>query len=231
MNILLHTLPILLVLAVQGSPTTKDEKPQVHLYYEPLCIDCRNYWEQEFYPFYQKYSKSGKVGFHINPYGNRSPNFPDPPCQHGQWECNAATLEVCTYFTLLGEHPDKIIPTIACLESHLMYPGENMEHLHQITEECYRDNKVESELSGVRKCLQDEDGNIKKFIEGLGEETNNLKPDSHKWVPWIVFNDESHTSIQEESGTGPCSAPCKGANYIGLEGAFCKHFPDSCIKD
>ena len=118
--------------------------------------------------------------------------------------------------------------------------------------QCYRDNKVESELSGVRKCLKDEDGNIKKFIEGLGEETNNLKPDPHKWVPWIVFNDvsrnqlveffwalkyvcttwqESHTSIQEESGTGPCSAPCKGANYIGLEGAFCKHFPDSCIKD
>ena len=58
-----------------------------------------------------------------------------PITQHGQWECNAATLEVCTYFTLLGEHPDKIIPTIACLENHLMYPGENMEHLHQITEE------------------------------------------------------------------------------------------------
>ena len=55
--------------------------------------------------------------------------------------------------------------------------------------QCYRDNKVENELSGVRKCLQDEDGNIKKFIEGLGEETNNLKPDPHKWVPWIVFND------------------------------------------
>ena len=99
MNILIHTLPILLVLAVHGSPTTKDETPQVHLYYEPLCIDCRNYWEQEFYPFYQKYSKSGKVGFHINPYGNRSPNFPDPPCQ----VCSLVTH--CLKFELLTKFP------------------------------------------------------------------------------------------------------------------------------
>ena len=65
--------------------------------------------------------------------------------------------------------------------------------------QCYRDNKVESELSGVRKCLQDEDGNIKKFIEGLGEETNNLKPDSHKWVPWIVFNDVSRNQLVKKN--------------------------------
>ncbi|VDM42604.1 unnamed protein product [Toxocara canis] len=125
-------------------------------------------------------------------------------CQHGDEECVINRFESCVIETITGINAP--LPYIYCLEKQLEAGTEFQDAVNK----CYRTLKIDKEIqNAVSICV----------VSGLGDRlqleaakrTEEIFPDKHDHVPWMLFNNVSLTRAQIIQDSLP-SAICQWFN-------------------
>uniref|UniRef100_A0A5S6QPU7 Saposin A-type domain-containing protein n=1 Tax=Trichuris muris TaxID=70415 RepID=A0A5S6QPU7_TRIMR len=158
--------------------TTFNEKIKLTVLYETLCPDCQDFILLELERFVWKFGRDF-VDFELVPYGNaRRRNVNGTwkiDCQHGPLECNVG----------------RWLPFVACMEKALRshYGPQAAIKL------CMRKVDIKtSESEKIMKCSTSNEG--MELQLKMAERTETVKPDPHRFVPWILINNVSTHSLQ-----------------------------------
>ncbi|XP_031284947.1 gamma-interferon-responsive lysosomal thiol protein-like isoform X2 [Pistacia vera] len=149
------------------------------VYYETLCPYCADFIVNHLVKLFQNGIIS-IVNLRLIPWGNA---FIQPDgtvmCQHGPGECLLNTIEACT----ISIYPDVHFSFIHCVERLLLEKRQaewmdcfKITRLGNVPIDCYRN------------------GNGKLLEQKYATETAQLNP-PHRFVPWVVVNDQS---LQED---------------------------------
>ncbi|KAK4351605.1 hypothetical protein RND71_030918 [Anisodus tanguticus] len=131
------------------------------------------------------------VDFKLVPWGNTKLKANNTfKCQHGPGECFLDTVEACA----IDAWPDLGLPEIAALPTKVenehfpfIYCVESLVYHKNYTqwETCFENLNLKKKL--VTDCVAS--GRGKELELGYAAETNALQP-PHKYVPWVVVDDQ-----------------------------------------
>ncbi|KHN88797.1 GILT-like protein F37H8.5 [Toxocara canis] len=182
---------------------TKNKRVKLALLYESLCNGCQNMITKTLYPIVYK-DFGAYVDIELVPYGNAKIKNGTIECQHGDEECVINRFESCVIETITGINAP--LPYIYCLEKQLEAGTEFQDAVNK----CYRTLKIDKEIqNAVSICV----------VSGLGDRlqleaakrTEEIFPDKHDHVPWMLFNNVSLTRAQIIQDSLP-SAICQWFN-------------------
>ncbi|KAK2711501.1 GILT-like protein 1 isoform X1 [Artemia franciscana] len=201
MKIILQISAVLL--AVTAMP--KNSIVNLHVYYESLCPDSRNFINSQLVPTWNELMDFMNVT--MNPFGKatvRSYNGPsfsqrlrnrfanqrvrpftpngdswDFTCQHGPAECDGNALQSCVL--KYTEDPTIRLNYINCL---MQNPGEG---------EACGASVGQSYVPSIQACYEGLEG--KALLKDYGDETLSLDP-ALTFVPWLIFDGEWNEQSQ-----------------------------------
>ncbi|KAI1727711.1 gamma interferon inducible lysosomal thiol reductase (GILT) domain-containing protein [Ditylenchus destructor] len=165
---------------------SKNQPIHLTLLYESLCPDCQDFIVQQLYR--QVYLKYGDfVTIELVPYGNaRRNSSSNITCQHGEEECKINKYESCAIHFM-----PKPLPFIYCLEMNL----KNKVDLESATRKCYAKFHTTPHIyDQIIHCVNGDLGT--KLQLQAAQRTENVWPDQHEWVPWMLYNNVSVKSQQ-----------------------------------
>lgn len=166
---------------------------RITLLYETLCPDCQEFIMNVLYPKVFKYGPDF-VQIELIPYGNarrsRSANGTvQISCQHGPVECSLNKLHSCTINQL--KTSKRWFPFIYCMEMaiHSRLDPEKS------ASKCFNKTKITiDEQKAIQQCRNGSLGD--ELQMEMAKKTEDIWPEKHDFVPWIVVNDVSTTNMQ-----------------------------------
>ncbi|GMT14901.1 hypothetical protein PFISCL1PPCAC_6198, partial [Pristionchus fissidentatus] len=170
--------------------STYNQPVLITLLYESLCPGCQKFITEELYPKVLKNFASEFAKIELVPYGNAkiSPEG-EITCQHGEEECNINKFESC----LIAALPDQnqFVPAIHCIETQLKVKVEFMDAV----EKCFETLSIGMDIrTMIQSCMvTHESANLQK---AAAARTDNVYPDKHDHVPWVLFNNVSLADAQ-----------------------------------
>ncbi|CAJ0581605.1 unnamed protein product, partial [Mesorhabditis spiculigera] len=161
---------------------------QITLLYESLCPGCQRFIQQQLYPAFKAFP-STHLKIELVPYGNAKIQGDEIVCQHGAEECQINKFESCVIDSM--ETQDVFMPYIFCLEQQL----SNKIPFDKAQSKCFRTLNVTDDVQRMtQSCL------VSKLSRELqmnaAKRTNDVQPEKHHFVPWILFNNVSLESAQ-----------------------------------
>ncbi|VDM73235.1 unnamed protein product, partial [Strongylus vulgaris] len=168
--------------------TTYDERLNITILTESLCIDCQRFFVNQLYPIiFEKFADFVNIEF--VPYGNAHIENGEIICQHKEEECRINKYHSCMIDVIATQ--DKIVPLMHCMEKLLM--------LSFVPTYSFSPQKIKYEISIVhlfRSCFTSDRG-YKLQLEAA-EKTENVWPDKHRGVPWVIINGVSLKIVQNK---------------------------------
>jgi len=152
------------------------------LLYESLCPGCSQFITQVLSKASAKFSEK-YLKVELIPYGNarRQDNSTTFTCQHGEEECKGNKFESCVLRFIA-----KPLPFIVCLEKQLPSGTE----LEKAAGRCFRSLNISHTIyDQINHCYNGELGNQLQLQ--AAERTEQVWPDQHVFVPWVLFNNVS----------------------------------------
>jgi len=154
------------------------------LLYESLCPDCQVFVADLYQNVYLKFKDY--VQIELVPYGNAQRNNQTIKCQHGEEECKINKYESCAI-----HYMPEPLPFIYCLETQL----HNRVELEQAARKCYaKFHTVPHIYDQIVHCFNSDTGT--QLQMKAADRTENVYPDEHEFVPWMLFNNASVKSQQ-----------------------------------
>ncbi|KAH7727301.1 Protein F37H8.5 [Aphelenchoides avenae] len=156
------------------------KRVQLTLLYEGLCPGCQNFIINNLYrDVYLQYGDY--VDIELVPYGNAKRQNTTITCQHGDEECVINRYESCAIHFM----PEPV-PFIYCLESQLSRGTE----LQKAARKCYATFHTQPHIyDQIIHCANGDLG--QKLQLAAAQRTENVWPEAHQYVPWLVFNNVS----------------------------------------
>ncbi|CDW55813.1 Gamma interferon inducible lysosomal thiol [Trichuris trichiura] len=172
--------------------TIFNEKINLTVLYETLCPDCQDFILLQLERFVWRFGREF-VNFELVPYGNARKKNESGTwkifCQHGPLECALNKLHSCAIHHL-GD-VERWLPFVVCMEKALKshYSPQSASKL------CMRkvDIKI-AEAKKIMKCTTGDEG--EELQLKMAERTETIKPDRHRFVPWILIQDVSTNGLQ-----------------------------------
>ncbi|KAI1710642.1 gamma interferon inducible lysosomal thiol reductase (GILT) domain-containing protein [Ditylenchus destructor] len=165
---------------------SKNQPIHLTLLYESLCPGCQDFIVQQLYR--QIYLKYGDfVTIELVPYGNARRNSSSTAitCQHGEEECKINKYESCAIHFM-----PKSLPFIYCLEMNL----KNKVDLESAARKCYAKFHTTPHIyDQIIHCVNGDLGT--KLQLQAAQRTENVWPDQHQWVPWMLYNNAKRTLV------------------------------------
>jgi len=152
------------------------------LLYETLCPGCSQLITQVLSKASKKFSEK-YLKLELIPYGNarRQDNSTTFTCQHGEEECKGNKFESCVIRFI-----EKPLPFIVCLEQQLPSGTE----LEKAVSRCVRSLNISHTVyDQINHCYNGDLGNQLQLQ--AAERTEQVWPDQHNFVPWVLFNNVS----------------------------------------
>lgn len=180
----------------------------VTLYYESLCPDCKEVWQYQLFPTFQKLASSGILNVYLVPYGNAQERQYGNQwifyCQHGQAECIGNLIETCA----LHHYPNQNVymPFLHCVE----YYGPTA------TNARYCASLQKMDYSVISSCAAGTEGN--QLQHQMALKTEALSP-PHQYVPWFTMNGHHSYTIQQQLSSNMLAYVCD--SYTGTKPAAC----------
>uniref|UniRef100_A0A914CN99 Gamma-interferon-inducible lysosomal thiol reductase n=1 Tax=Acrobeloides nanus TaxID=290746 RepID=A0A914CN99_9BILA len=167
------------------SQASKNQKVKLTVLYESMCPDCQKFITDILYR--DVYLKFGDfVEIELVPYGNAKNKNGTVTCQHGEEECRINKYESCALHYI-----NEPVPFIYCLENQLRMGST----LDQGAPKCYETLHIQPHISDqVIHCANGKYGD--KMQQEDAKKTDNIWPDKHEYVPWLVFNGVSLKNAQ-----------------------------------
>ncbi|KAK7390320.1 hypothetical protein VNO78_25623 [Psophocarpus tetragonolobus] len=191
--LLLPLLLLLMLLVAPSSSAAPNQKVTVSLYYESLCPYCADFIVNHLSSLFQT-GLISIVNLRLIPWGNagiaQDGTF---ICQHGGDECFLNTIEACT----ITIYPEVVqhFKFVGCLE-RLTLEGK-----HGQWDSCFKKTKLGS--SPINDCYTS--GKGKTIEQKYAMETDQLNP-PHKFVPWVVVNNQALEEDYQNFVTYICKA-------------------------
>jgi interferon gamma-inducible protein 30 len=159
---------------------SNNKRVQLTVLYEALCPACQNFIANTLYrDVYLQYGEYVQV--ELVPYGNAKRQNDTITCQHGDEECKINRYESCAIHFM----PEPV-PFIYCLESQLSRGVD----LEKASRKCYSTFHTQPHIyDQIIHCANGDLG-LKLQLQAA-ERTEKIWPESHQYVPWIVFNNVS----------------------------------------
>ncbi|KAK2711502.1 hypothetical protein QYM36_012609, partial [Artemia franciscana] len=165
----------------EGGNYQKNSIVNLHVYYESLCPDSRNFINSQLVPTWNELMDFMNVT--MNPFGKATftPNGDswDFTCQHGPAECDGNALQSCVL--KYTEDPTIRLNYINCL---MQNPGEG---------EACGASVGQSYVPSIQACYEGLEG--KALLKDYGDETLSLDP-ALTFVPWLIFDGEWNEQSQ-----------------------------------
>ncbi|MFH4980866.1 hypothetical protein AB6A40_007575 [Gnathostoma spinigerum] len=189
------------------------QRLKITLLYESKCIDCQEFITEVLYPKLYTQLKDD-IEITLVPFGNAHIKNGTIICQHGADECRINKFESCVIQLITGVNAP--LPYINCLEKLLMQRFS----FEDASAKCFRSLGITKELqTKIWDCANGKMGDSLQYE--AAKITNNVYPDSHMFVPWIVVNGASLKHMQYHLGTLP---------YIICEWFSPEHLPQYCLR-
>ncbi|XGW12853.1 hypothetical protein V3C99_013475 [Haemonchus contortus] len=154
---------------------------------EALCPDCQRWITESLPTIFKKFNKFVNIEF--IPYGNAKVVNGSIECQHGAEECSINRFESCVIDSMGTQ--DQYVPYIYCLENQL----KSKVTFDKASAKCFRTLSVSDDIQRmIQSCLVSRLG--EELQMKAAEATDNVWPDQHRFVPWIVINGVSVASAQ-----------------------------------
>ncbi|XP_027337621.1 gamma-interferon-responsive lysosomal thiol protein [Abrus precatorius] len=192
-------LPLLLLLLLLVPPSTSsspsgspNDKVTMSVYYESLCPYCADFIVNHLVRLFQT-GLISIVNLRMVPWGNAW-IAPDGTlvCQHGEDECFLNTIEACA----ITIYPDVVqhFRFVRCLERL------TLENRHSAWVNCFQmtglaKSPIDCYTSGIGKAIE----------QKHAKETAQLNP-SHRFVPWVVVNNQALQEDYQNFVTYVCRA-------------------------
>jgi hypothetical protein len=153
----------------------------VSVYVESLCIDSKNFFEQQLMPTFNKLGDD-VMDINVVSFGNAFFNTTTDGgevlhCQHGRAECDANGYELCAA-DIFGH--SRSVPFVACLFERLPMGHADTPYASSYFESCAQDTGL---FWGVIENCHNDDARVSM----LQKEAAKVTPE-HDHVPWIVIN-------------------------------------------
>jgi len=163
----------------------KNQKVQLTVLYESLCPDCQKFISNTLYR--DVYLHFGDyVDIELVPYGNAKNKNGTITCQHGEEECRINKYESCALHYI----PEPL-PFVYCLETELRQGTT----LDKGAPKCYETLHIQPHVADqVIHCANGKYGD--KMQQEDAKKTDNVWPDKHEYVPWLLFNGVSLKNAQ-----------------------------------
>ncbi|CAJ0955602.1 unnamed protein product, partial [Mesorhabditis belari] len=163
----------------------------ITLLYESLCPGCQNFITHQLYnQVFLKFPPS-VVQIELVPYGNAKIKEGEIVCQHGEEECQINKFESCLIDSMNNDFR-QYIPVIYCIESQL----SNKIPFDKAQSKCFRTLNVTSDVERMtQSCLVSKLST--KLQLAAAARTDNVQPEKHFAVPWVLFNNVSLASAQD----------------------------------
>lgn len=168
--------------------STHNQRINITVLLEALCPDCQRWIVEELYPHVFK-NFMDFVNIEFVPYGNARIVNGSIQCQHGPEECSINRFESCLIDSVQTQ--DQYVPLINCIENQLM----SKVTFDKASAKCFRTLSVSDDIQRlIQSCLVSRLG--EKLQEKAAEKTDNVWPDKHTHVPWIIVNGVSLANAQ-----------------------------------
>ncbi|VDK66942.1 unnamed protein product [Anisakis simplex] len=144
-------------------------------------------------------------------------------CQHGREECMINRFESCVIATIPGRNAP--LPYIYCLEKQIAARTK----FEDAVNKCYRTLKISKQIqNAINVCV----------VSGLGDRlqlaaakrTDQIYPDKHDHVPWMLFSNVSLARAQSIQYSLPSSI-CQWYNGDKMPRACNQMEHSSCVKN
>ncbi|CAO4365348.1 unnamed protein product [Caenorhabditis nigoni] len=167
---------------------THNQKINITVLIEALCPDCQNFLTKQLYPVVFK-NFGDFVNIELVPFGNAKIQEDGTiKCQHGEEECSINKFEGCFIDSMADQSP---LPTLSCIEESLQKKVEFADAVQQ----CFEKLQIGGDIQRLtQSCLVSKLG--ADLQTRAAATTNNVWPEQHKFVPWVVVNGVSLTSLQ-----------------------------------
>ncbi|CAI2338904.1 unnamed protein product [Caenorhabditis sp. 36 PRJEB53466] len=165
-----------------------NQKINITVLIEALCPDCQNFLTKQLYPIVYK-NFADFVNIELVPFGNaKILEDGSIKCQHGEEECSINKFEGCFIDSLQDQSP---LPTLSCIEESLQRKVEFADAVQQ----CFEKLQIGGDIQRLtQSCLVSKLG--ADLQTKAAATTNNVWPEKHQFVPWMVVNGVSLTSLQ-----------------------------------
>lgn len=165
--------------------SVKNQPVHITLLFESLCPDCQNFISKKLLDFWLNFKDFARIEF--IPFGNaKILKNGTIQCQHGPEECRINKYESCAI-----HYMHEPLPFIHCLETKIA-DGFKLE---KASKQCYAKlHSLPHIYDQIMHCFNGQKG--EKLQKLAGEQTFNIWPDKHEFVPWILINNASLSSQQ-----------------------------------
>ncbi|RCN45583.1 gamma interferon inducible lysosomal thiol reductase [Ancylostoma caninum] len=172
---------------------THNQRINITVLMEALCPGCQHFIVDELYPNIYK-NFAGFVNIEFVPYGNAKVVNGTIQCQHGPEECSINRFESCLIDSVQTQ--ELYVPLIYCIESNLQKKSfQSQIPFDKASAKCFRTLSVGEDIQRlIQSCLVSRLG--EQLQEKAAEQTENVWPDKHRHVPWVVINGISLESEQ-----------------------------------
>ncbi|GJQ82855.1 hypothetical protein Trydic_g2594 [Trypoxylus dichotomus] len=179
---------ILYLLVVFSTCTFAQEKINIDIFYEALCLDSLNFIKHQVKPAWDEIKPFVNVNF--VPFG-KSVSFNDAnfECQHGPRECEGNKVMSCAFRRI--RDPSVMVHFVSCyLNRFMKYARRNPKELGQ---SCVAKAGL-NWSNDVNSCYESHLGTLLQLH--AERQTNVYQPD---FVPTIVYNKKFNQELQDAS--------------------------------
>jgi len=166
--------------------TVHNQKVNITLLYEAMCGGCSQFITTILYPMWQKDHEHYNI--ELVPYGN---HFGDE-CQHGWEECVLNRFEACG-LNVLRNNFSQAFDFINCMETTIRKLKDPAPET--VIQKCFSKLKTPKTIQqSILACNTSALGD--QLTTQMKNKTENVWPDQHEWVPWLIINGVSLQSGQ-----------------------------------